>query len=664
MVVTRQGTVTSPAGPEAVPSGATAGAAGAGKAPTGRSPHRAAAKPNAPSAKKRGTPSPAQKGARAKGRMADASPDHSPRAAGGRRAAAPRVQLASKAEVLGDSKVSGQGRETTTERPLYKGGILADRLQTGPLPFVRGMSNMGNSDDESDEEDAEKADAHNKKSNVTPREPSSSSNRRTAAAATSGVTRQSSSRRLVHASSRPEQSERGEATSDFGNQAQNSREIIRSSNDSSNGSSTSSSSRLSEGKLAQLLLTYFCYASLYLTRKPFASCKRELELQLGFTATALGGVDSAFLGAYAASQLLLAPALLGNPRGPTCTTILSVAYAVSACCCFLIYLLPDQHLSLLSILLLWGINGAAQALAFPLTVATLSSWLSSRERGGILGVWTTCQQVGSIFASYLTAELLSAQPANVLAAPFEDFFQGHSNKEAHKWRLAFLVPAIWVFGCAILLGRCLRRAPAGPASVKAGSAQQAEQQQKALFSRVLGFATLRRLCAAYFCVKLVRYSLLYWLPYYLEKQAGLTASAAGVTRGCEIGDLGYTVKNIWDTWLSDRYLRGRRLLLLSPLCCIAGASVALLHYSVLWGPPEDLSLVPQAALLLAGAAIAAPDSVLGGAATADACAEEAGASDEVLAAAASCALQNTGLFPALLQAQPKLRKCRNRQIQA
>lgn len=84
--------------------------------------------------------------------------------------------------------------------------------------------------------------------------------------------------------------------------------------------------------------------------------------------------------------------------------------------------------------------------------------------------------------------------------------------------------------------------------------------------------------------------------------------------------------------------------------------MALLHYSILWGPPEDLSLVPQAALLLAGAAIAAPDSVLGGAATADACAEEAGASDEVLAAAASCGLQNTGLFPALLQAQPKAQK--------
>eukprot|EP00662_Eupelagonemidae_sp_cell21_P014022 gene14022-43724_t len=33
--------------------------------------------------------------------------------------------------------------------------------------------------------------------------------------------------------------------------------------------------------------------------------------------------------------------------------------------------------------------------------------------------------------------------------------------------------------------------------------------------------------ASYFCQKLVRYSLLFWLPYYLSKQLGYSAVLAG-----------------------------------------------------------------------------------------------------------------------------------------
>ena len=62
----------------------------------------------------------------------------------------------------------------------------------------------------------------------------------------------------------------------------------------------------------------------------------------------------------------------------------------------------------------------------------------------------------------------------------------------------------------------------------------------------------------------------------------------------------------------------------------------LLHSSLLWGPTGDLGFAAQFALLLAGAAIAAPDSALGAAAAADACAEEKETQNETFAAAASC----------------------------
>ena len=110
---------------------------------------------------------------------------------------------------------------------------------------------------------------------------------------------------------------------------------------------------------------------------------------------------------------------------------------------------------------------------------------------------------------------------------------------APNWRLAFLVPAIWVLGSAIMLGRGLRRAPGGALFNKAATSdqedvaatQQQQQQQQtkggSLFARTLALNSIRRLCAAYFCVKLVRYSLLYWLPYYFEQHVNLTSTAAG-----------------------------------------------------------------------------------------------------------------------------------------
>ncbi|CDJ31317.1 sugar permease, putative [Eimeria mitis] len=481
MVVTRQGTVTSPAGPPA--GGAAAAAAGAAAdaaaaAPKGRSPLRAAAQQRAPSRKKRGAASPAAKAAaHRQGRGAAASPGASPRAAAaGRQAAAatPRVHIASRAEVLPGPSTAGPGRRSPAERPLYRGGALKERLQTGPLPFVRQMSDMS---------DMEATEAENAAA-LTPRR------RRAAAAAAEAeqeLTRQSSSSsnssssssssRQARGTSRPEQNEALEDATAFGglrarrsSSSSSSSSIMNRSSSSSSSSSRSSSSssssiRLSDGKLGQLLLTYFCYASLYLTRKPFASCKREFELQLGLSAAALGGIDSVFLSAYAASQLLLAPALL------------AAAAAVAA-------------------------------------------------------------------AAAAAAEAAAA-------------------KQTLK--------------------------------------QELQQQQQHYHT--------------------------FYCTYF---------DAGGVFGSVAVG------------WLSDKYMRGRRMLLLSPLCCLSAAAVLLLHSSLLWGPPGDLGFAAQGALLLAGAAIAAPDSVLGAAAAADACTEEE-AADDGFAAAAACIVNGSGSVGSIVQ---------------
>ena len=157
------------------------------------------------------------------------------------------------------------------------------------------------------------------------------------------------------------------------------------------------------------------------------------------------------------------------------------------------------------------------------------------------GVWTTCQQVGSIFASYLTAELLSGAAEGPSALLSNISLWGPHTKGLSRWRQTFFVSALWVFCCSVLLLRCLRSAPQDPEAAAAAKQQQQNQKQQpkqqqqqqqqqqhnSLLVRVIGIGRFRRLCGAYFCVKLVRYALLYWLAYYLEQHGGLSAAAAG-----------------------------------------------------------------------------------------------------------------------------------------
>ncbi|CDJ55990.1 hypothetical protein EMWEY_00013600 [Eimeria maxima] len=597
MVVTRQGTVTSAAGP---PGGAAAAAAGAGAdaaaaaAAKGRSPVKPAAQQRAPSKKKRGGGrSPAAP--RTAAHRGAASPGGSPRSAGGG-GGSPRVHIASRPVVLPSLSTSSfSSRRSPSDKPLIRGGPLKERQQTGPLPFVRQMSDMSDVEVPTHDDTEESLVAA-----PAARRAASTTRRRRGGGAVSGggatdegeITRQTSSSSSSSTSSNRSSSSRqsrpvpllqkevyndpsvlggirsrSRIISSSSSSNNNNNNILdgssstcsnsSSSNSSSSSSSSSSissssTSRISEGKLGQLLLTYFCYASLYLTRKPFASCKREIEKQLSLSTAALGGIDTVFLSAYAASQLLLAPFLLGR----------------------------------------------AAAAAAATAAAATGAAATGAGKGGKGGGDPTA-------AAAAAGRAVERQPSQMQ----------HQQEDKQQQQQM--------------------------------QQQQQQQQEKSLLLRVLGVGRFRRLCAAYFSVKLVRYALLYWLAYYLEQHAALTAAAAAFY--CTYFDAGGVFGSVALGWFSDKYLRGRRVVLLSPLCCIAGVSLLLLHSAVVWGPAGDLGFAAQAALLLAGAAIAAPDSVLGAAAAADACAEEGAANDAAFAAAAACIVNGSGSVGSIVQ---------------
>jgi sugar phosphate permease len=262
------------------------------------------------------------------------------------------------------------------------------------------------------------------------------------------------------------------------------------------------------------------------------------------------------------------------------------------------------------------LNGLAQSTGWPGNTRVVAEWTTRENRGTVMGLWSTCYQLGGLVATVLAGQL---------AARF-------------GWRSAMLVPAAALFAVGIVVLTSLPRAPAmtlvpsaaGPAPVTPSVPASAwSAQLGVLRSRVLwSFG------ASYFFIKLVRYALLFWLPYYLATAHGYsTGKAANVSVAF---DAGAVVGVIVIGRLADR----------APLshAALSALSVALLvpvlgaHRAL--GLEGELGEVLMLALV--GALLVGPESLLSGAA-----AQNAGGS--AAAATATGFVNGLGSFGALLQ---------------
>jgi sugar phosphate permease len=129
--------------------------------------------------------------------------------------------------------------------------------------------------------------------------------------------------------------------------------------------------------------------------------------------------------------------------------------------------------------------------------------------------------------------------------------------------------------------------------------------------RVLRSRTLWCYGTSYFFIKFIRYTLLFWLPFYLSKQLGYAEDhAAYVSTAFEAGGIaGVIVVGI----CSDRLRAYPRSALAAVV--LVGLSIALFAYSRMsgWGVIANV-----ACLALVGAALFGPDSLICGAAAQDA----------------------------------------------
>jgi sugar phosphate permease len=286
-------------------------------------------------------------------------------------------------------------------------------------------------------------------------------------------------------------------------------------------------------------LTWVSYASYYLTRKNFSVAKRSIELDLGVSRAQLGYIDTGYLAAYAVGQFICGYVAdkTGARRvlagGMIATAVCSVLFGVSS------------TFALFAIL--FGLNGIAQSSGWSANLKVMTAWFPPKARGAVMGFWSTCYQFGSLVANPIAGFFLTASVIG--------------------WRLAFFAPAVWVAAVGLALFFWLpERAVPTDAQEKAAF----DAEVKAERGRVLRTPLVWALGASYFFMKLIRYILLFWLPYYMEETLGYTKGmAAVVPLAFEAGGL---LGSISIGVMSDRWFGGRRLgVALFSLVMLAGA---------------------------------------------------------------------------------------------
>jgi OPA family sugar phosphate sensor protein UhpC-like MFS transporter len=333
-------------------------------------------------------------------------------------------------------------------------------------------------------------------------------------------------------------------------------------------------------------LTWLSYASYYLTRKNYALAKVSLQQAYGLTTDQLGTIDSAHSAAYAVGQFVWGWAAdrIGPRRvlgiGMLGTALCSIAFGMST--------------TFLALLVLWTLNGLLQATGWSPNVKAMTGWFADGDRGRIMGMWTTNYTVGSFVAN-----------------PFAGMFM-----DALGWQWAFFGPAIPVAFVGLLLIFFLPELEAARGDDTRSAAQVVEQNAAAAEVRraarlvVLKNPFLWALGVAYFFLKLTRYFFWNWAPYYMEtvlkydkwhaRWVPLAFEVGGVVGAMTIG------------WISDKYLRGRRM----PAAVVS----TLLLGVVLWsygGIAASGVWANVAILLLFGFLLFGPDAIVSATAAQD-----------------------------------------------
>lgn len=332
--------------------------------------------------------------------------------------------------------------------------------------------------------------------------------------------------------------------------------------------------------------TWLAYAGYYFCRKAFYVVKADLLNAFQLTTIDLAHLGTAYLVAYSIGQF--SSAYIGKRLGAK--LLLLAGMGISLTCNFA-FGISNGYWTMMLFLIL---NGLAQGTGWPGCIGSLAFWFKRKERGSILGVWSTCYQLGSVLATSSAAFLLA------LAGWRWSFF-GAS--------LVLLV--IWIF---VLIFH-----PNAPENVGLPPIEEDEKDEEdeiqELESKMseknkLGWSRdviimILIMGTIYFCIKFLRYALWSWVPLLLQKNFNIAKDNAGYLS--IVFDLFGFAGVIFAGYVSDRIFKGRRALLALLMILFMTAGFIMMYIL-----GADNLLYFTISLGITGFMLYGPDSLLSG----------------------------------------------------
>ncbi|MBL91687.1 MAG: hypothetical protein CMH56_07720 [Myxococcales bacterium] len=353
--------------------------------------------------------------------------------------------------------------------------------------------------------------------------------------------------------------------------------------------------RYRKARIHAFALTWCAYAGFYLCRKNLSVLKDPLAEAFALTNTQLGAIDTGYLIAYAIGQFI--SGTLGDRFGGKKVVGIGLIFTALMNLCFgfgqgfLFFLVP------------WVLNGFAQSSGWPGCTKSFSDWFARGERGSAMGFWLTCYQAGPVIATLLATTLL-----------------------VHfGWQSALFGPALIIFGFALLFKWKMPGSPQteglphvevyhahkhNTEMLVADNEEDAEDDNWQHVRLVLTSRPIWTLGLSYVVLKFIRYSLLFWLPFYMAQELKYETGEAGYTSIAfdVAGVLGVILAGL----ISDRLFKSRR----APpavimMLLLAVATFAYTEVSGL-GKIENLISIAVLGFLLYG-----PDALISGVAAVD-----------------------------------------------
>jgi sugar phosphate permease len=314
-------------------------------------------------------------------------------------------------------------------------------------------------------------------------------------------------------------------------------------------------------RLQIFFLTWLTYGSYYLCRRPFAISKAAIAREQHLDESALALIDTGYLVAYAAG--MFAAGLVCDRTGARRMLgvgMLMVALSSVAFGC-------GSTVAVFAVA--FAVQGLFQATGWPGVVKAMTAMYEPGQRGTVMGWWATCYQAGGLAATYLATALLTH----------------------YGWRTAFFVPAACVAAVGVAVWLLLWEKPPAP---------PAERNRASL--QIVKEPLVWCLGLAYFCVKLIRYCIVFWLPYFYSVSLHYDDGKAG--RLSTSFEYGGVAGAILSGYLFDKTGKNRGWL-------IVGLSLALGAASLVY--PRVAPLGPVwafAGMVLIGFVLFGPDALV------------------------------------------------------